>query len=144
MKQTIRKTYTNLKAAHRQWRHAGHCHFAHGENWTLHITMACEKLDEQNFVIDYGALRPLRAEIEQLFDHTLLIDHDDPARAQFEALHEQGLCDLRIVESASAEGLCKIVMGMADKCVRGLTGGRAWVEEVTVEEDTKNTATLRL
>lgn len=142
MKPTITKTYSNLKAAHRQWRHPGHCHFAHGENWTLHISFGCKQLDEQNFVIDYGALRPLRAELEALFDHTLLVDWDDPDLDTFKMLHNRGLIDLRVVESASAEGLCHTVMKLAEKVVGELTDGRVFVTRVIVEEDSKNTATL--
>ncbi len=140
--QTITKTYSNLKAAHRQWRHPGHCHFAHGENWVVHLTIGCHQLDDQNFVVDYGGLRPVRNWLEYLLDHTLLIDQDDPARDTFQALHDAKLCDLRIVPSASAEGLCRFILQKAEQIVHELTGGRAFVTEVVVEEDTKNTARL--
>lgn len=142
MSQTITKTYENLKAAHRQWRHPGHCHFVHGENWTLHLTFKAERLDEQNFVVDFGGLRPLRDKLEHLFDHTLLIDQDDPQRTVFEEMHKQQLADVRFLPSASAEGLCRYVFELADQFVRELTSNRVWVEQVVVEEDAKNTATL--
>ena len=143
MIQTVTKTYSNLKAAHRQHRHQGHCHFVHGENWTFHITFAAEKLDEIGFVVDFGGLKGLKMKMDKMFDHVLLIDEDDPERKFFEDMHERGLTDIRFVPSASAEGLCKYVFDVADQYVKALTHERAWVEQVITEEDTKNIATLK-
>ena len=142
MTQTVTKTYDNLKAAHRQWRHKGHCRFVHGENWTFHITFACNKLDELGFVVDFGKLRGLKERLDKQFDHVLLIDIDDPERKFFEDMHEKGLTDIRFVDSASAEGLCKLVFGMADEFIQAATDGTVWVCKVIAEEDKKNTATL--
>lgn len=142
MMQTVTKTYSNLKAAHRQWRHAGHCHYVHGENWTFHITFAATDLDDRGFIVDFGELKGLNELMDKYFDHVLLIDQDDPELEFFETMHVKELTDLRIVPSASAEGLCKYVFGMADHYINKLTNGRVWVEQVITEEDSKNTATL--
>jgi 6-pyruvoyl-tetrahydropterin synthase len=140
MYHTITKSYDNLKAAHRQWRHCGHCAFAHGENWRIDISFRAKELDHQHFVYDFGALRPLKAQLEYYFDHTLLIDEDDPERAFFEDMHARKLADVRIVPSCGAEGLAEFVFGLADKFIREETGGRVFCSKVVVYEDSKNSA----
>jgi 6-pyruvoyl-tetrahydropterin synthase len=137
---TITKTYDNLKAAHRQWRHKGHCSFVHGENWRIDITLGAESLDDQNFVYDFGALRPLRARLEYYFDHTVLIDNDDPQRAYFEEMHEKKLADIRFVPSAGAEGLAKFIFELADSYIRENTQERVFCTKVDVYEDSRNKA----
>lgn len=141
MSHTITKTYKNLKAAHRQWRHAGRCAYVHGENWRIDISFTANELDEQYFVFDFGALRPLRQQIEDLFDHTLLIDSDDPQRPFFEEMHAKGLADVRFVRSAGAEGISEMVFNMANNFILEATNQRVWCSKVTVYEDSKNCAT---
>lgn len=137
---TITKTYDQLKAAHRQWRHKGHCHFVHGENWRVDITFGAEVLDEQKFVFDFGGLRPLRAKLEHLFDHTLLIDVDDPEKEFFEDMHRRNLADVRFIPSAGAEGLAQYLFEMADEYIREATEGRVHCAGVVVFEDSRNSA----
>lgn len=137
---TITKTYDNLKAAHRQWRHKGHCRFVHGENWRLDITFGSDLLDDQQFVYDFGGLRPLRDKLEKIFDHTLLIDIDDPERAFFEDMHQKGLADVRFIPSAGAEGLSKWIFELADDYIKDVTKGRVRCVTVVVYEDSKNSA----
>lgn len=140
----VRKRYSNLKAAHRQWRHPGHCAFVHGENWSFEIEFSSRALDAQNFVVDFGRLRPVSLWLDHMFDHTLLIDSDDPAVEAFKALEQAKLADVRFVQSASAEGLAQLVAsGVQSMLDRGdlETYGRAvWVSEVVCEEDSKNSA----
>jgi 6-pyruvoyltetrahydropterin/6-carboxytetrahydropterin synthase len=140
----ITKTYDNLKAAHRQWRHKGHCSFVHGENWQLDITLRATELDELNFVYDFGGLRPLRAKLEELFDHTLLIDADDPERAFFEEMHDRKLADVRFLPSSGAEGIAQYVFELVDKYIRKDTNERVRCVKVVVYEDSRNSATYAI
>jgi len=63
---TIVKRYVNLKAAHRQWRHSGHCHYVHGENWGFDIEFACDRLDSNGFVVDFGKMRGLSDTMDRM------------------------------------------------------------------------------
>lgn len=145
MKTTITKRYENLKAAHRQWKHPGHCSKVHGENWAFDITFQSDKTDSCGFVVDFGRLRGLRAALEDMFDHTLLIDEDDPELMRFTQLFADNLCKLRVVESCSAEGLAELVFSIAcnvitldeDMRSRGVS-----VVKVVCYEDNKNSATF--
>ena len=55
-----------------------HCRFLHGYSLAFTFTFACEELDNRNWAVDFGGLRPLKAWLEDMFDHTLLVAKDDP------------------------------------------------------------------
>lgn len=134
------KTFTDLPCAHRQHRHAGHCRFVHGYSRTVTLVFAAEALDENHFVVDFSSLKPLKAWLEQMFDHTLLINHDDPELETFRALHDRGVVKLQVVPNVSMEATAKLVFDFADELVRTQTAGRAWVERVEMRENAKNSA----
>lgn len=141
---TVTKRYENLKAAHRQWKHPGHCKFVHGENWSFEIMFSADKVDSCGFVVDFGRLRPLRYALDSWFDHTLLIDEDDPERMRFEQLDADKLCDIRVVKSCSAEGLAELVFLIATQIIENNADMRergVEVRRVVCFEDNKNSAT---
>ena len=142
----ITKRYSNLKAAHRQWRHGGHCAGIHGENWTIDIVLSAAELDSQNFVIDFGNLREVRDFLEDHFDHTLLLDKDDPCLPDLLALREKCPTLAKIVpmDSASAEGIAKFVHTWVQAFIFKKTNGRVKLSAVIVFEDAKNSATYSL
>lgn len=138
----ISKRYDNLKGAHRQWKHPGHCSYVHGENWSVEIFLQCDRLDKCGFVVDFGKLRSVKEMLDDLFDHTLLIDEDDPMLHAFEAMDADGTCRLKVVPSASAEGLASLIAGLAQDIVSLENKDRVvWVSKVIVYEDSKNKAT---
>jgi 6-pyruvoyltetrahydropterin/6-carboxytetrahydropterin synthase len=136
------KRFSNLPCAHRTHSHPGHCRFVHGYSRSFKFYFEASELDEHNFVVDFSALKDLRAWLEHMFDHTLLINENDPERAFFEEMHRRGLCDLRLVPSVSMEGTAKLVFEYADRMVREQTQGRAWVVKVEVRENDKNSAEI--
>src|SRR5271156_3560877 len=78
------KTYSNYPCSHRQWRHEGHCAHIHGYSRSFHFEFACNELDGCGFVVDYGGLKELKLHLDNLFDHTLLLNKDDPLMEKFE------------------------------------------------------------
>lgn len=134
------KTFHDLPCAHRQWRHPGHCRFIHGYSRSFTFWFECHELTDQQFVVDFGDLKDLRAWLEHMFDHTMLINSDDPERATFEALHARGVCDLRVLPNCGMEGTSKYVHAYADRLLREKTRGRAWVVRVETRENAKNSA----
>lgn len=136
---TCSKTYTDIPFAHRQHRHGGHCALVHGHNWSLRFTFACERVDENGFVVDFGGLKYIREWIDLTLDHACLFNADDPLR---EALvgAAPGAWKPLVVASCSAEGIARLVFDAIDPMVRERTGGRAWVESVEVAEDSRNAA----
>lgn len=85
----VAKTYSHecgLSACFRQWRAKSHCRFLHGYPLSFKFTFSASVLDENGWVINFGGLKPLKAWLEETFDHKLLIAEDDPARERLLAL----------------------------------------------------------
>lgn len=136
------KLFTNLPCAHRLHSHPGHCKFVHGYSRSFKFYFEAHELDEHHFVVDFSALKELRAWLEDMFDHTLLIGESDPELAFFREMESRGLCKLRVVPSVTMEGTAKLVFAYADELIRRLTRGRAYVAKIEVHENDKNSAEL--
>ncbi len=137
---TSTKTFANLPCNHRQWRHAGHCAFLHGYSRSYTFHFACSEVDETHFVVDFGSLKRLKRWLEWMFDHTTLINADDPELPLFETLHARQVIDLRVMPNVSMEASARYVWAYADALVRAGTGGRAWCFAVEARENDKNSA----
>jgi 6-pyruvoyltetrahydropterin/6-carboxytetrahydropterin synthase len=46
-----------------------HCHLLHGYSLAFTFTFGCDELDNKNWVVDFGGLKPLKAWLEDQFDH---------------------------------------------------------------------------
>lgn len=139
---TCRKTYADIPFAHRQHCHDGRCALIHGHNWTFHITFACSELNQDGFVVDFGKLKYLKAWIDEHLDHACVLNHDDPLREQIVSACPQAY-KIYLIDSCSCEGIATHLFKAFDAMVRHETQGRAWVQAVTVEEDSKNSATFQ-
>ncbi len=156
---TCTKKYHNFPFAHRQPNHQGHCHLIHGHNWAFKFVFACEALDENGFVVDFGGLGWLKDWLNDMFDHTLVLNLDDPALSYL----KEGLCSpkglqtespdlikmfpfarIKCVPNCGAEGLAKFIGDEVDTKLRAITKERVFLLNVTVFEDDKNSATNHL
>ena len=100
------KTYKHLgPVAYRQWRADSHCNLIHGYALTFHFEFEADTLDIRNWVMDFGGLRPLKQNLEDWFDHTLLVADDDPHRNDLLMLGELGIAKITQVEKTGCEGL---------------------------------------
>jgi len=133
------KTYGNdrgLSCCFRQWRAShSHCSTLHGYSIGIKLVFECETLDDKNWCMDFGGLKSFKAWADYMFDHTLVIAHDDPHleffkqmalidtnwtlpetgldemkvdRNNFEPYQRGSLCDLRIVEGVGCEMFAKM------------------------------------
>ena len=140
---TVTKSWRDLPAAHRQPNHDGHCRLIHGHNWGFDITFGCDALDGNGFVVDVGKLKPIKDRLVSLFDHTLLINGDDPLLGRFRGMDEEGLIALVIVPNCGMDGLSKMGARDAQQILEVLTekdGRKVFVHEVVCWEDGKNRA----
>ena len=55
-----------------------HCHLLHGYSLAFRFTFGCNDLDDKNWAVDFGGLKPLKAWLEDKFDHKLALDKNDP------------------------------------------------------------------
>ena len=139
------KNYFNYPCAHRQWAHQGHCRFVHGYSRSFYFTFAANALEKDTyFVVDFSSLKDLEKHLSYMFDHTLLISEEDPQLETFKQLDQQGIVQLRVVQSPSMEATAKSLFDFADNLVRKKTNNRAFCFEVRAEENEKNSATYSL
>lgn len=85
------------------------CNAIHGYAIGVYIEFEAYTLDARNWVVDFGSLRPFKEFLKENFDHTMLVASDDPHKAEFERLHNLGLCKLVEVEATGCEALSKFL-----------------------------------
>lgn len=118
---TCTKRFDGFAAAHRQHRHDGHCALIHGHNWSFEFTFEALELDENEFVLDFGKLKWLKAYLTEQFDHTLLLNEDDPQLVYLRSVLDNGPCaegtvlaHIVVVPNCGAEGLAKYLHRAVD------------------------------
>jgi 6-pyruvoyltetrahydropterin/6-carboxytetrahydropterin synthase len=132
------KTFTGLSCAHRRWRHEGHCAFVHGYDRRVTIEFGAHNRDENGFVMDFGALRPIKSWLEGKFDHTLLLDEDDPLLPDFKGLEARGACKLVTFKDVGMEGSAQYICDFVSQWLVEHTDDRVYVVSVEVAENLKN------
>ena len=68
-----------------------HCHLLHGYSLAFRFTFGCNDLDNKNWAVDFGGLKPLKAWLEDKFDHKLALDKNDPQLERLKELEKQYL-----------------------------------------------------
>ena len=127
--------------AFRQPKAKSHCRFLHGYRLQSKLWFGANKLDENNWVVDFGSLKGLKEKLENQFDHTTCIDKDDPYLEKFKELDSLGVIDLRVMSGVGIEKTAQYVFDIADSFIKAATEDRCWVEKVEVWEHDKNSAT---
>lgn len=106
------KTYNHevgLSCAFRQWRASSHCRYLHGYALSVRFEFEANHLDQRNWVIDFGALKPIKEWLVTMFDHRTLIAKDDPLLRSFVALDREGACNLMVVDAVGCEAFAKLI-----------------------------------
>lgn len=143
MKLQSTKSFWNYPCSHRQWRHEGHCAFIHGYSRSFHFVFEAHFLDENGFVVDFGGLRKFKLLLDELFDHTLLLNQDDPMLSDFMALEEKGACKLTVLPNVGMEGTAAFLWEKMNDFLLEQTIGRAYCIQVEVRENDKNSALFK-
>ena len=137
------KTYGHnigLSACFRQPKAHSHCKFLHGYALQFKFTFGCEHLDERNWVVDFGGLKPLKKWLEDNFDHKVVLDEDDPQLHHFHVLEDAGLCELTIIDGVGVEKFAEHAFNFADKLVKEMTNNRCYVVSCECAEHGSNSA----
>ncbi|MEB3201553.1 MAG: 6-carboxytetrahydropterin synthase [Synechococcus sp.] len=137
---TCSKTFSGFPCCHRQWRHPGHCRFVHGYSRSFTCWFQASCLDTNGFVVDFSGLGKLRDQLEEQFDHTFLVNADDPLLATWQQLHGQGALNLRVMENVGMEASAQLVWGWANALIRERDGGRSCCWKVEARENETNAA----
>lgn len=136
------KTFRNYPCSHRRHKHDGHCAWIHGYSRSFTFWFRATERTENGFVLDFGHLKEVKAWLEDNFDHTMLLDSDDPLLPEFRSLEELGACKLIVYPDVGMEGTADYVMSHVSEWVHAKTGGRVCLHSVEVRENDKNSARL--
>jgi len=139
--------YTSTKiiplgsCAFRQPYAQSHCRFLHGYRLQAKFWFSCDKLDENNWVVDFGSLKILKNELEKQFDHTTVVWDKDPELQTFQLLNSKEIIDLRVMsDGVGIEMFAKYCFNQANDYVNNLTKDRCWCTKVEVWEHEGNSA----
>ena len=117
-----------------------HCHLVHGYQLKAKFYFSADSLDSNNWIVDFGGLKDLKAILNKQFDHTLCIAESDPLLDTFKQLHELGGCDLRIMSAVGIEKTAEWCFKTAQTYLKEKYGTRCWVDQVEVFEHEANSA----
>ena len=138
------KTYDHnvgLSCCFRQWRAShSHCQLLHGYALAFTFVFATQDLDDRNWCLDFGALKPVKAWLQDTFDHTLVVAADDPELPALQALASRGLAEVRVLPAVGCEAFAQQAHAHVSSFLQAQTGDRVWLESVEVREHGANSA----
>lgn len=142
------KTYGHergLSAAFRQPRAThSHCSLLHGYALSFSFEFKANRLDDKNWVVDFGGLKELKDWLEDNFDHKTAVDATDPQVGLFIQMEEAGMIELRVFDDGvGCEKFAYYAWRAADVIVRDMTDGRCICTQCEVREHGANSAIYR-
>ena len=126
--------------AYRNWKSGTDCYMLHGYDRSFRFVFGASHLDKQGFVVDFGGLKVIKRQLEDWFDHTVILQADDPLVQTFRELTSKGHCKLVTFPLISCEGLSEYVGEYVDYILHEANGGRNWVVSCEMIEAEKNSA----
>jgi 6-pyruvoyltetrahydropterin/6-carboxytetrahydropterin synthase len=149
MKFQSTKLFDGFSTCFRQWRAEGtHCKFIHGYAISFRVWFEGE-LDERNWVMDFGGMKrakntihglPPKDYFNYLLDHTTLIAKDDPYLDKFKQMDQDGIIQLRIMDSVGCERFAEYLFNIINEFLVKETNNRVRATKVEVYEHEKNSA----
>ena len=134
------KSFEDFPCSHRQWRHDGHCRFVHGYSRSFTFWFTAKELDINGFVVDFSSLRPLERMLKDQFDHTFLVNEDDPLMNYWRELNDLGALNLKIMENVGMEFSSKLIWHWCNEYLKDLYKGRACCWKTESKENKSNSA----
>ena len=117
-----------------------HCHLLHGYSLAFTFTFGCDHLDNKNWAVDFGGLKPLKAWLEDSFDHKTCIDKTDPMKDELLRLETLGLAEIRQFDGVGAEKFAEHAFNFANDLIREKTNNRCYCVSVECSEHGANSA----
>jgi len=117
-----------------------HCHLLHGYSLAFTFTFGCTELDNKNWAVDFGGLKPLKAWLEDHFDHKVAVDANDPEMETMLMLQNLGLAEIRVFDGVGAEKFAEHAWRFADTLIREATDNRCYCVSAECAEHGSNSA----
>jgi 6-pyruvoyltetrahydropterin/6-carboxytetrahydropterin synthase len=147
------KIFDNYSVAIRQWKaQHSHCQLLHGYALKFKVWFASNEpleenqLDDMNWIVDYGGFKEpplgngLKAWMDHMWDHTLLIQKDDPYVDVFEQMGQMGLAKVHLLDKMGAESNAKLVFDKFNEVLAKTDAGRCKCIKVECFENDKNSS----
>lgn len=141
------KTYghdVGLSACFRQHRAThSHCSLLHGYALAFSFTFGATTLDARNWVVDFGGLDTLKAQLKHAFDHTVAVAEDDPQLDYLSSLAGLGLANVVVMPRVGCEAFAEYAAQLAHAFLRDQRmEDRVRVVQVEVREHGANSASF--
>ena len=117
-----------------------HCSLLHGYSLAFTFTFGCDELDNKNWAVDFGGLKPLKQWLEDSFDHKVVVDANDPKLDFLKSMEAEGIAELTILDGVGAEKFAEHAFNFADKLVRDMTNNRCYCVRAECAEHGANSA----
>ena len=145
------KRFQNFSVALRQHKaQHSHCKLLHGYAFEIKVWFASneddidKQLDDMNWIVDFGGFKSpphgngIKDWMNHMFDHTTLIEHDDPYRDLFEQMQMEGLCKVHFLPKMGCESIARLVYDKLNETLSKTDAGRCRVVKVEVSENAYN------
>ena len=145
-KYTSTKEYVDaFPVAYRQWKADSHCNLIHGYSFSMKFWFGTNSLDVRNWSMDYGGLRELKSQLQDWFDHRLLVAEDDPHLDLFRQLETNKVAKLTVLPRLGCEALADLLYRYVNGYYVPVVLGpgeaeRLWCYRVEVRETQSNMA----
>jgi len=143
------KLFDGYSTCFRQWKAEDtHCKFLHGYAVSFRVWFEGE-LDHRNWVWDFGGMKRAKGNIsgmspkayfDYLLDHTTIVANDDPYLENFKKMDDDGIIQLRILESTGCERFAEYLYNTINVFLYAETEGRVKAAKVEVYEHERNSA----
>jgi 6-pyruvoyltetrahydropterin/6-carboxytetrahydropterin synthase len=143
------KLFDGYSTCFRQWKAEDtHCKFLHGYAVSFRVWFEGE-LDHRNWVWDFGGMKRAKGNItgmspkayfDYLLDHTTIVANDDPYLENFKKMDDDGIIQLRILESTGCERFAEYLFNTINNFLYTETEGRVKAVKVEVYEHERNSA----
>ena len=151
MKFQSTKLFDNYSVAIRQWKaQHSHCQLLHGYALKFKVWFESNEpinqLDDMNWIVDYGGFKDaplgngLKSWMDHMWDHTTLIQKDDPFADIFEQMGQMGLAKVHFLEKMGVESCAKLVYDHFNEVLAKTDAGRCKVVKVECFENDKNSS----
>ena len=120
-----------------------HCSKLHGYPLAFEVTFEGDDLDDRNWLISFGDLKPFKAWLTETFDHKCLVSVNDPDLQTMLDLEEAGIIDMVLVREVGCEYFAKMAFDWLYDHLEELSPrnfGNVQIKSVMVSEHAGNSA----
>ncbi len=117
----ICKTF-EIESGHILSKNSDHCQYPHGHSRTVEVVLVADRLDANDMVCDFRAVKEALRDFLNSWDHALCLNTDDPNFAFFERTYGARIIPFRRIDPTT-EVMAQTVHGQLKRRLAEATGG---------------------